>query len=69
MTWSYLPPAPHPTHLLELAGEPLVLLCQLGDQQTLLLLGRPLAALRLLQQRAETLQLWIGIWRLFTGYL
>ena len=43
------------THILELAGEPLVLLSELGDQQAFLLLRRPLAVLRLLQQGSQAL--------------
>ena len=41
------------THVLELAGEPLVLFGQLGDEEALLLLRRPLAVLRLVEQGAE----------------
>ena len=43
------------THILELAGEPLVLLSELGDQEAFLLLRRPLAVLRLLQQGSQAL--------------
>ena len=43
------------THILELTGEPLVLLCELGDQQTLLLLRRPLRRLSLVEQGTQAL--------------
>ena len=43
------------THILELAGEPLVLLGELGDQQALLLLRRPLRRLSLVQQGTQAL--------------
>ena len=43
------------TYILELAGESLVLLSKLGDQKAFLLLRRPLAVLRLLQQGSEAL--------------
>ena len=43
------------THIFELAGEALVLFSELGDQKAFLLLRRPLARLRLLQQGSQTL--------------
>lgn len=43
------------TYILELAGESLVLLSELGDEEAFLLLRRPLAVLCLLQQSSQAL--------------